>query len=190
MWWKALSVILLLYVITTGLLVPLKPGITHVTPETFKTGQTAEIQFHGYNTFYSRSAASDIRIWLEYDSLHAVAGQNIRVLSDTTLSASFAFPTRLPRPTPSVMLNAIIDHPADGVSLLPGAIELAFDASADTSAPAPAPAPATATAPATAAFLRPKPLRPVSLRSGDRCAGHSLARRRRCMGWYPHRGAH
>jgi heme exporter protein C len=134
MWWKTLSVILLLYVITTGLLVPLKPGITHVTPETFKTGQTAEIQFHGYNTFYSRSAASDIRIWLEYDSLHAVAGQNIRILSDTTLSAAFTFPARLPRPTTSVMLNAIIDHPADGVSLLPGAIEVALDTAAPSAA--------------------------------------------------------
>ncbi len=130
MWWKSLSVVLLLYVFTAGLMVPLKPGITHITPETAKTGQTVELQFHGYNSFYTRSAASDIRIWLEYDSLNAIAGQNIRILSDTALSATFTFPAELPGNKQSVMLNAIVDHPADGVSLLPGAIEVSLDTSA------------------------------------------------------------
>jgi len=136
MWWKTLSVVLLLYVFTAGLLVPLKPGITHISPETAKTGQTAEVRFHGYNSFYTRSAVSDIRVWLEYDSLNALAGQNIRVLSDTTLSATFVFPPRLPGQKTSVMLNAFIDHPADGVSLLPGAIEVTLDTTAATAAAA------------------------------------------------------
>lgn len=139
MWWKILSVVLLLYVFTAGLLVPLKPGITYVTPAAVKTGQTVELQLHGYNSFYTRSPVSDIRVWLEYDSSNAIAGRNIRVLSDTTLAVIFELPAGLPRNTPSVMLNAIIDHPADGVSLLPDAVEM----NRDTTAPATATAPAS-----------------------------------------------
>jgi heme exporter protein C len=127
MWWKIASVVLVIYALIAGLLVPLKPGIAYVGPETAKTGQTATFQFHGYNSFYTKSEASAIRIWLEYDSLNAVLGQNLRVLSDTTLEATFSFPPALPRLSPSVMLNAIIDHPADGVSLLPDAVELVQD---------------------------------------------------------------
>lgn len=134
MWWKALSVVLVLYAIAAGILVPLKPGITYVSPETAKTGQTMTLQLHGYNSFYARSEASNIRVWLEYDSLNAVLGQGLRILSDTTLEATFTFPNDLPRSSPSVMLNAIIDHPADGVSLLPDAVELSRDTAAAANA--------------------------------------------------------
>ena len=133
MWWKSLSVLLIVYVLIAGLLVPLKPGITYVKPDTARSGQQLELAFHGYNSFYTQSPAADIRIWLQYDSLNAVAGENIRVLDDTTISAVFTLPVQLPRPTPSVMLNAIIDHPADGVSLLPDALELLKDTASATS---------------------------------------------------------
>jgi heme exporter protein C len=134
MWWKIASVLLVVYALAAGMLVPLKPGITHVGPETAKAGQTATFQFHGYNSFYTRSEASAVRIWLEYDSLNAVLGQNVKILSDTALEATFSFPKDLPRQSPSVMLNAIIDHPADGVSLLPDAVELTRDTAAATAA--------------------------------------------------------
>lgn len=124
MWWKSLSVVLILYVLLAGLLVPLKPGITHLAPETAKSGTALDITLHGYNTFYTRDQPDEFRVWLEYDSTHALAGSNIRILNDTTLEANFVFPATLPRESPSVMLNAILDYPGDGVSLLPGALEL------------------------------------------------------------------
>ncbi|MCC6283035.1 MAG: cytochrome c biogenesis protein CcsA [Saprospiraceae bacterium] len=127
MWWKALSVVLIVYSLIAGTLVPLKPGITYVSPQTARSGQQLVLQLHGYNSFYAQSPANDIRVWLQYDSAQALTGQQIRVLNDTTLEASFLIPTELPRPTASVMLNAIIDHPADGVSLLPSAIEIVKD---------------------------------------------------------------
>lgn len=130
MWWKIASVVLVFYAVIAGLLVPLKPGVTHVSPETAKTGQTIALQVHGYNSYYTRSEASGIRVWLEYDSLNSILGQQVRVLSDTVLEAVFTIPPVLPRLTPSVLLNAIVDHPADGVSLLPGALEVKMDSSA------------------------------------------------------------
>ena len=122
--------ILVLYVLLVGMLIPLKPGIVRVAPETAQTGQTVLLKFYGYNTSYTRSQAAETRVWLEYDSLNAIAGRDLRILNDTTLEAIFDFPATLPRKSPSVQLNAILDQAFDGVSLLPGALQLSR--SADT----------------------------------------------------------
>jgi heme exporter protein C len=130
MWWKVASVVLVLYALTAGMLVPLKPGIDYVKPGYARSGDSLRVQFHGYNSFYTKGSASDIRVWLQYDSAQAVLGRDLAVLSDTTLEATFLLPADLPRPTPSVMLNAIISHPTDGVSLLPDAVEVTRDTAA------------------------------------------------------------
>jgi heme exporter protein C len=130
MWWKALSVLLIIYAVAAGMLVPLKPGIQYIAPESGKAGQAIQVQLHGYNSMYSSARAEEIRVWLQYDETQALLGTAIKVLSDTTLEATFNFPAKLPRQSPSVMLNAIIDHPKDGVSLLPSALELRADSSA------------------------------------------------------------
>jgi len=128
MWWKALSVLLIIYAVVAGMLVPLKPGITYLTPETAKTGKgPLRFQFHGYNSYYTKAESKAIRVWLQYDETQAILGQELTILNDTTLEASFYTPSMLPRESPSVMLNAIIDHPSDGVSLLPSAVELRAD---------------------------------------------------------------
>jgi len=128
MWWKALSVLLIIYAVVAGMLVPLKPGIIYLTPETAKTGKgPLRFQFHGYNSYYTKAESKAIRVWLQYDETQAILGQELTILNDTTLEASFYTPSMLPRESPSVMLNAIIDHPSDGVSLLPSAVELRAD---------------------------------------------------------------
>jgi len=152
MWWKTLSVLLVLYSLTVGMLVPLKPGIAYVSPATAKSGDTLRLTIHGYNTFYTRSRAEEIRVWLQYDSASAMLGQNLKVLNDTILEATFHFPSDLPRTSPSVMLNAILDHPSDGVSLLPSAVELVRD-----TATAPSFALATAGLPSFALATAGKP---------------------------------
>ncbi|MBC7776903.1 MAG: cytochrome c biogenesis protein CcsA [Phycisphaerae bacterium] len=132
MWWKTLSVLLVLYALAVGMFVPLKPGIAYVSPETAKSGDSLRLTLHGYNTYYTRSRAEEIRVWLQFDSAQAVMGKNLRILSDTTLEASFILPADLPRSRPSVMLNAILDHPSDGVSLLPSAVEIKRDTTANS----------------------------------------------------------
>ena len=134
MWWKTLSVLLVLYVLAVGMLVPLKPGLAYVAPSTTHSGDSLRLTLHGYNTFYTHGSASEIRVWLEYDSAQAILGQNLRVLTDTTLEATFVFPANLPVSRPSVMLNAILSHPTDGVSLLPSAVEILPDTAATSSA--------------------------------------------------------
>jgi heme exporter protein C len=136
MWWKTTSVILLVYVIIAGIAIPLKPGIDRVSPDSALTGSRLEMQIHGYNTWYSRADPSDIRVWLQYDSLRAIAGTDIRVISDTTIAVRFGIPATMPNSGERDMLNLIVSHPSDGVSLLPSALELEADTSAAASSTA------------------------------------------------------
>lgn len=127
MWWKTLSVVLLLYVIVAGMLVPLKSGIQRVEPAYARTGQEATLRFYGYNTFFSRPAETPVRIWLYFDEEYAIAASDYVALNDTILEATFQMPDNLPEGKQSAYLNAVIDHPAAGASLLPAAIELSQD---------------------------------------------------------------
>lgn len=131
MWWKILTTILVIYAILAGLLAPLKPGVDYVSPRSAKTGQAITLQVHGYNSFYSRSTPESIRVWLQYDSAMAVLANKIRVVNDTTLEAGFLLPPTLPKASPTVMVNVIVDHPHDGVSLLPSAMEILADSVVD-----------------------------------------------------------
>lgn len=122
-WWKILSIVLITYSILAGILVPLKPGIIHLAPETGTTGQPVKIQFFGYNSFFTKNPEGT-RIWLEYDETRALFGKNVRAVNDTILEAEFILPNALPKNEKSMVLSAIIDHPNDGVSLLPSAFQL------------------------------------------------------------------
>ena len=124
MWWKALSVILLLYVMLAGFRVPLKSGITYVTPAYESNGMPVQLQIHGYNTFFSQENPDSINMWLSYDERYAVKALEINILDDTTLIAAISLPTDLPEDKPNAFLNAILDVPLGGTVILPAAFEL------------------------------------------------------------------
>ncbi|MEZ4893301.1 MAG: cytochrome c biogenesis protein [Saprospiraceae bacterium] len=134
MWWKTLSVALIIYAITAGMLVPLKPGITYVSPGVVKSGQDITLRVFGYNSFYTKARADEIRIWLQFDESNAVLGQKTAILNDTTVEASFQMPSGMPEKGTFAMLNVIVDHPVDGVSLLPSAVEFRLDTTATSKA--------------------------------------------------------
>jgi heme exporter protein C len=124
MYWKIASVLLVAYALIAGLCVPLKPGIAEVKPESIKSGEKTTLTFKGYNSRYTGGSTAATRVWLQFDAGLAIAGQNIRALNDTTLTADFHVPDERFQGMSAVSLNAIIDHPEDGVSLLPSAVEL------------------------------------------------------------------
>ncbi|MCC6463702.1 MAG: cytochrome c biogenesis protein CcsA, partial [Saprospiraceae bacterium] len=127
MWWKLLAVLLVLYVLITGLLVPLKAGIQRVEPAYALTRQAISVRFYGYNTFFAKPSADPIRVWLYFDENFALAAQQITALNDTILEARFIMPRNLPSGKESAYLNALVDHPVAGASLLPAAVELRQD---------------------------------------------------------------
>ncbi len=137
MWWKSLSVLLIIYSLIAGLVVPLKPGIIRLDPETAATGQALRAKFYGYNTFFTKSAGQT-RVWLEYDDDFAVAATEVKILSDTVLEAAFQLPKNLPKNEPSGLLTAIVDNPETGYSLLPSALKLSKDTAGQLPANSPA----------------------------------------------------
>lgn len=126
-WWKLLSVVLLVYVFLAGLLVPLKSGIERAAPAYARTGQEATVRFYGYNTFFSTPSEEPVRVWLYYDDQYALLASRYQALNDTILEAVFSLPANLPEGKKTASLNALIDHPESGLSLLPAAVELSQD---------------------------------------------------------------
>lgn len=128
-WWKALSVLILLYVFIVGLLAPLAPGIEVITPQTVKTGSVFEMQITGYNTHFTK-AKEPIRAWLEIDSANAICAEVIRIIDDTHLEAGFTVPNTIPVDEPIVYTTLILNSDVDGSSIMPSATSITIDSAA------------------------------------------------------------
>lgn len=124
-WWKFLGVALLVYVLMAGMMVPLSPGITSVTPGSLRTGQDARLEITGYNSMYSKS--DEVRAWLKLDNERAIGARAVRVLDDRRLEADFSIPDYLPVDRKVQDFALVIDHPADGTSVLPSAVFVTQD---------------------------------------------------------------
>jgi heme exporter protein C len=124
MWWKSLSVVLILYVLIAGLLVPLKSGIERVSPDALRCGDTVALRLYGYNTFFTKNGDQALRVWLTFDDKNAIMAESARAINDTILEARFRLPDCLPKEKTSAYLNMIADHPEAGASILPAGVEI------------------------------------------------------------------
>ena len=126
-WWKILGVLILLYVLIAGLLVPLKPGISGIEPKAFRTGQTASVEVVGYNTFFTKTSGTH-RAWIKLDSVHSLAAQEIKVINDTHLELSFRLPPGLPFQLPegssAAEASLLLDNDYDGAMIAPGQLSI------------------------------------------------------------------
>ncbi len=133
-WWKIFAVILLIYTIAIGLLVPLRPGISEIQPSRAKAGATITFEVKGYNSHYEQAGKS-LKAWLKLDTARAFYGaeiftisdQNIRVLSENQMEVTFHFPSHFPDNVEVKDLALIIDNEIDGPSVLPSAVFLGQD---------------------------------------------------------------
>jgi len=119
-WWKLLSVILLLYVLVAGFLVPLKPGIVDLTPFSIQSHEMSTLHIKGYNTHF-KEAESSLQIWLKIDSILGYKADQIEVLNNNEIKASF---------TVGDISEEIIDatlfvsNDIDETALLPSAVRI------------------------------------------------------------------
>ncbi|MEL6638016.1 MAG: cytochrome c biogenesis protein CcsA [Bacteroidota bacterium] len=128
-WWKILSVLIILYVLTVGLLVPLSPGITSVSPQTLPGGNPARLLLVGYNSHFQR--AQNNRVWLklsesgdstENGQTFLIQGTEIRVQNDRSMTVGFDVPAHFPGDKTIRSASVIIDNEIDGTSVYPGAV--------------------------------------------------------------------
>ncbi|NRA52063.1 MAG: cytochrome c biogenesis protein CcsA [Phaeodactylibacter sp.] len=124
-WWKFLGVLIMIYVFTAGMLVPLNPGIVGLSPSSLKTGQEAVLKVTGYNAQYGQSP--EVRAWLKMDENHAIGAKTVRVLDDRQLEAVFDIPSFLPVDRKVQDFTLILDNEQDGTSVLPSAVFVTQD---------------------------------------------------------------
>jgi len=125
-WWKAFSVLILLYVFVVGLLVPLKPGILEVSSSDVQSGEEVTIEVKGYNSFYQKGEKG-LRAWLKLDAQNALAAKEIKVHNDRKLNLTFSIPQYLPTPKRVNELSLILDNEVDGASVFPSALFVTQD---------------------------------------------------------------
>ncbi len=132
-WWKALSVVVLLYVFGVGLLVPLKPGILEVSSSNARAGEEVTFEVKGYNSFYEKGK-NGLRAWLKLDAKNALAAKEIKVKNDRELSLTFSIPKYLPTAKRVKEFSLILDNEVDGASVFPSALFVTQDTIAPTQA--------------------------------------------------------
>jgi len=121
--WKIAGVILLIYVILAGMLVPLKPGIEEVSPSSGKSGEMLHLEVTGYNVHFLQEASS-LRAWLKWPDGRALRASGVQVLSDRQVRLDFSIPSQLPEGPEVQAVTLLVDHPSDGTAVLPTAIFL------------------------------------------------------------------
>ncbi len=120
-WWKILSVLLVLYSLTVGMLVPLKTGIAEVSPLNTTTGEDVTLIIQGYNTNFG-DAKGQIRAWLKVDKELSLLAKSFKVKSDNLMTATFSIPDKLPGGAKVKDATLILDSEVDGSSVLPSAL--------------------------------------------------------------------
>jgi len=119
-WWKILGVLLVLYTLIVGMIVPLKPGIPSVSPSNGKTGETITLQIEGYNTHFQE--AKNLRAWLKMDGEKTLLADKLTASASNALKATFTIPKYLPSDKKVVDFALVIDNELDGASVLPSAL--------------------------------------------------------------------
>ena len=120
MWWKISGALIFLYVLAGGMLTPLNPGVTSVTPSRAETGQTAQLKITGYNTHFASAAHN--RAWLKLDSVYAIAAKDAKVSDDNEIEFVFEIPSTFPGNDEVYAMTLILDNETDGTFVQPSAL--------------------------------------------------------------------
>lgn len=121
-WWKYLSIVILLYTLLFGMLVPLGPGIVEVSPSRATTGAQRSFDVWGYNTRFKDFDA--INVVLKLDDEHCLPAADYSVESDYHLKATFDVPSMPEGMKKSEFATMIIYPAGSGTAILPSAVSL------------------------------------------------------------------
>lgn len=119
-WWKLLGVFIFLYVLTVGLLTPLKPGILDAKPYSAEAGTAITLEVNGYNTHFQES--DDQTAYLKNVKNQVVASSQILAMDNQHASFKFELPSMTDQDKQSLTL--IVNNTLDGSIILPSALIL------------------------------------------------------------------
>lgn len=138
-WWKLLGVLLVLYGLIAGMLVPLKPNIIHASTRAATLGEEFTVEMLGYNTSFAGADAGAVKAWLRAKPVgtdskeFSVAAKEIDILDDRKAVLTFDIPDYLPDTSlAKSTLSFIIQNPVDGYFVDPVGIAVRQNAPAAT----------------------------------------------------------
>lgn len=131
LWWKALGIIIFLYVLIIGMTVPLKPGISQVSPSTAKSGSKVQLSIDGYNTHFSNP---NTKFYLKLDSTKVLVSSSVNASTDNKVNAAFDIPV-IESQGDAVPLSLIIYNEVDGPYVAPNALFVTSPDSASIASP-------------------------------------------------------
>jgi heme exporter protein C len=112
--------LIFLYVLIGGMLVPLKPGISQLSPSTSKAGASVTMNISGYNTHFGGKGE---RYFLKLDSSKFIEAKTKTVSSANNAQAVFDIPViEMDSDEGSVPLSLISYNDTDGAFVAPNAI--------------------------------------------------------------------
>jgi heme exporter protein C len=124
-------VLLLFYVIIAGFSVPLKPGITDVSPGSCFTGEKISLEVITYNGHWNQlEDVSKISAWLKLKPNNSLRAESIEVGGRNKLNIRFNIPSILPDGRTFAESALILDNEFDGPSVFPAALFIRQDTSA------------------------------------------------------------
>lgn len=139
-WWKVLCVVLLSWTFIAGLVVPMRPGITDVTPYSVKVGDTVSLSVHGYNTQWA--GATNGKAWLHIDeffkvekegkktdslNVYAIESVGFESINAQQVSFRFVIPPYLPTATKLENASLLVSVAGAEQALRPEAIAVTQD---------------------------------------------------------------
>jgi heme exporter protein C len=127
-WWKISGVVIFLYVIIGGMIIPTRSGVTKSEPGSVQSGDSVTMVIKAYNTHFL--TAGQNRAWLKLDSLHAVKAHLLTAKTENDIHISFNIPKYFPTSEKVQPLTLIIDNEIDGAFVQPNALFVTLSDSA------------------------------------------------------------
>jgi len=122
-WWKVLSVILMLYVLIAGILIPISPGLLDFDNSNAITGQKYNVKVKAYNTHFDQ--ATNLNAYLLLPSDQMLPADHIDLINAVELSASFSIPQDIiPDSVDRLDCSIVIDNEIDGYVQYPDAVTI------------------------------------------------------------------
>lgn len=135
-WWKLLGVILVLYGLIAGMLVPLKPNIIEASnietkKRTARLGESVTLEVVGYNSSFAGADAGAMKAWLRAKPVNnasqefSVAASEIEVINDRRAKLTFQVPRFLPDTSAEkATLSIVVQNPVDGYFVDPFGVDV------------------------------------------------------------------
>ncbi len=122
MWWKYLSIVILLYVFVGGFVVPLRPGIMNTQPERLVAGASHTLVVDMYNTRYDMG--DKVNVLVRVDGAGYIKATSVAVRDQNSLEVAMTVPRNLPTSSGAVAGTLIVHDSDNGFAVSPSAVTI------------------------------------------------------------------